>query len=68
MLSLTVNGRPREFGRTSLSLAELIEELALTGKRIAVELNGAIVPRSAYGATPLNAGDRLEIVGAVGGG
>ena len=40
----------------------------LEGKRIAVEKNGEIVPRSRYADTPLAAGDRLEIVGAVGGG
>jgi sulfur carrier protein len=51
-----------------VTLTELLEELSLTGKRIAVEINGAIVPRSAYAATALTAGDRLEIVGAVGGG
>ena len=42
--------------------------LGLTGKRIAVERNGEIVPRSHYAETQLARGDRLEIVGAVGGG
>jgi len=68
VLSLTVNGRRHECPRANLTLADLLEELALTGKRIAVEVNGAIVPRSAYAQTPLATGDTLEIVGAVGGG
>jgi sulfur carrier protein len=42
--------------------------MGLTSKKIAVERNGEIVPRSQYAATPVRAGDRLEIVGAVGGG
>jgi len=45
-----------------------VRELTLEGKRIAVEVNGAIVPRSRYADTRLVAGDRVEIVGAVGGG
>ena len=42
--------------------------LALEGRRIAVEKNGTIVPKSRYAETPVAAGDTLEIVGAVGGG
>jgi sulfur carrier protein len=68
MSALSVNGRPHELPRPDSTLAQLLDELALTGKRIAVEVNGAIVPRSAYATTRLRAGDRLEIVGAVGGG
>jgi sulfur carrier protein len=45
-----------------------VHSLGLQGKRIAVERNGEIVPRSRYPDTPLTHGDRLEIVGAVGGG
>ena len=45
-----------------------MRELALEGKRIAVEKNGEIVPRSRYADTPVAVGDALEIVGAVGGG
>ena len=68
MLTLTVNGQVHTCRHPQATLIELLEELSLTGKRIAVEVNGTIVPRSAYAATPLTAGDRLEIVGAVGGG
>ena len=51
-----------------MSVAQLIEQMNLAGKRIAVERNGEIVPRSQFGETRLEGGDRIEIVGAVGGG
>ena len=51
-----------------LTLAQLTQKLCLEGKRIAVECNGAIVPLSAFTETRLASGDKLEIVGAVGGG
>ena len=50
------------------SVATLVQELGLTGKRIAVERNGEIVPKSTYATVMLTAADRLEIVVAVGGG
>lgn len=51
-----------------MSLAALVERLGLDMRKIAVERNLEIVPRSAYGATALSDGDRLEIVNFVGGG
>ena len=51
-----------------LNVAELVDKLGLTGKRLAIECNGEIVPRSRFAETPLRDGDKLEIVGAVGGG
>jgi sulfur carrier protein len=50
------------------TIAQLIEQLQLTGKRIAVEINEEIVPRSAHTNTPLHEGDMIEIVHAIGGG
>jgi sulfur carrier protein len=50
------------------TVADLIRELALEGKRVAVERNGEIVPRSRHGDTQLADGDRIEVVRAVGGG
>ncbi|MHB1293320.1 MAG: sulfur carrier protein ThiS, partial [Sulfuricella sp.] len=50
------------------NLSQLLEILDLTGKRVAVERNGEIVPRSQFGETMLSDGDKLEIVVAVGGG
>ncbi len=52
----------------AISVAALIEEMGLTGKRIALERNGEIVPRSTFAAQQLADGDKLEIVVAVGGG
>jgi sulfur carrier protein len=67
MIALTINGKPQRFDQP-LTCAELVERLALAGKRIAVERNGEIVPRSRFAECTLADGDRLEIVGAVGGG
>lgn len=67
MIEVTVNGETRRLSGTP-SVADLLEAMTLTGKRVAVERNGEIVPRSRHGATPLADGDRLEIVVAVGGG
>jgi sulfur carrier protein len=67
MIALTINGTPRTFDRP-LNCAELVGELDLAGKRIAMERNGEIVPRSQFVQCMLQDGDRLEIVAAVGGG
>lgn len=67
-VQLNINGTSRTFDQPVHTVAELVHELALDGKRIAVERNGMIVPRSRYADTPVAAGDSLEIVGAVGGG
>ena len=67
MIALTINGESRAFPGP-LNAADLIDRLDLTGKRIALERNGEIVPRSRYADTPLASGDALEIVVAVGGG
>jgi sulfur carrier protein len=67
VIALVINGEPRSFS-APLTVAQLVEVLELVGKRIAVEKNGAIVPRSQHAVTPLADGDRLEIVVAVGGG
>jgi sulfur carrier protein len=67
VIQLSVNGQPRRLGANA-RLSELLESLELAGKRVAVEKNGEIVPRSRYADTALADGDRLEIVVAVGGG
>lgn len=66
-MELTINGESRQFS-APLSVAALVEVLGYTGKRIAVERNGEIVPRGRHGEVELAAGDRIEIVVAVGGG
>ncbi|MDR1888529.1 MAG: sulfur carrier protein ThiS [Zoogloeaceae bacterium] len=68
MPELTLNGERRQFPESCADLAALVECLGYAGKRIAIEKNGEIVPRGQYAATPLTAGDTLEIVVAVGGG
>lgn len=67
-MHLLINGNSRDFDHSSLTIDALVTLLGLQGKRLAIELNGDIVPRSAFQATALKAGDKLEIVGAVGGG
>ncbi len=67
-MQLTINGTPRTFDQPVATVADVVRALALEGKRIAVERNGEIVPRSRYVDTKVSAADRLEIVGAVGGG
>ncbi|MCU0989496.1 MAG: sulfur carrier protein ThiS [Xanthomonadales bacterium] len=66
-MNITINGEPRQFSGAR-NVASVVEALGLTGKRIAVERNGEIVPKSQHAATELEPGDRLEIVVAVGGG
>lgn len=67
-LSLTINGRTATVPPDARTLADLVVALDLAGKRIAIERNGEVVPRSLHATTPLARGDRIEIVGAVGGG
>ena len=66
-MNLTVNGEPRTFAALA-SLLDLVAELGLDARKVAVERNLEIVPRSAYGRTALADGDRIEIVHFIGGG
>lgn len=66
-MEITINGEPRHFP-APLTVAALVETLGYTGKRIAVERNGEIVPRSRHADVELVSGDCIEIVVAVGGG
>lgn len=66
-IQITINGAAHRFDE-ALDIAALVERLELSGKKIAVEKNGEIVPRSVHRSTRLSDGDRLEIVVAVGGG
>jgi sulfur carrier protein len=67
MIEIILNGVPKPCA-PGLSVAGLLEAEGLAGKRVAVERNGEIVPKSLHAATRIAAGDRLEIVVAVGGG
>jgi sulfur carrier protein len=67
MIQVMVNGAAQRFDGP-LNLIALLEKLQMAGKKIAVERNGDIVPRSLHPHTLVQDGDRLEIVIAVGGG
>lgn len=67
MIEVTINGEARRFENPP-NLAQVLEQLGLVGKRVALERNGEIVPRASFAAERLRNGDRLEIVVAVGGG
>lgn len=64
---IIVNGEELEIASGS-SVAKLVEERGLDRSRVAVELNGEIVPRGTFDDTLLHDGDKVEIVHFVGGG
>ena len=69
-MKLQINGDERDFSDepTPFTLAVLVDILGMKADRVAVELNRDIVPRDRWADTPLNEGDRLEVVHFVGGG
>ena len=67
VIALSINGKPHRFD-DGINVAQVLERLALNGKRLALEKNGEIVPRSRFTQELLYDGDKLEIVIAVGGG
>jgi sulfur carrier protein len=67
MILVTVNGKAHRF-EPPVEVSALLAKLELAGKKVAVERNGEIVPRSLHERTLLADGDQLEIVVAVGGG
>lgn len=67
MIVLTINGERAELPR-AMTVAALLESRGLAGKRVAVEKNGGIVPKSQHSQVAVESGDRIEIVVAVGGG
>jgi sulfur carrier protein len=66
-MHIVLNGSEREIPE-NLSAGALLQELGLAGKRLALEVNQEIVPRSSFDSHVLRAGDRVEIVQAIGGG
>ncbi len=66
-MKLWVNGEERGFEAVA-DVAALVAALGLDGRKVAVERNLEIVPRSIYGSTPVGEGDRIEIVHFIGGG
>jgi sulfur carrier protein len=66
-MKIFLNGESRQTP-DHYSVLDLLQELRLAEKRLAVELNGEIVPRSAYEKTALKDADKIEVVHAIGGG
>jgi thiamine biosynthesis protein ThiS len=66
-MKIVLNGRERDID-SGATLADLVAAAGFLGKRVAVEVNREIVPRSDYAARVLAADDRIEVVHAIGGG
>jgi len=66
-MKITLNGENRSLDRP-MTVSELLLELGATGKRVAVEVNQEIVPRSEHSQFQLKNDDRVEVVQAIGGG
>ena len=66
-MEIRLNGEPRDVG-DGISIVELLDDLGLGERRVAVERNRDIVPRELYATTRLTAGDVVEVVQFVGGG
>ncbi|MGH8077505.1 MAG: sulfur carrier protein ThiS [Lysobacter sp.] len=66
-MDIVLNGEPRQIAPPTTVL-QLLQREGLAERRVAVEVNGEIVPRSRHGERSLTQGDRIEIVHALGGG
>jgi sulfur carrier protein len=66
-MEITLNGETRQLP-DDVTAAQLVDLLDLSGKRMAMEINQEIVPRSTFNDTIIRPGDNIEIVGAIGGG
>lgn len=67
-MKISINGKMQSFDKEVLTFETLIKEINLKGRRFAIERNGEIIPKSQFNKYTLNDGDKLEIIGAVGGG
>ena len=67
-MQIYINGNLKQLDSENVTISALVVTLNLIGKRLAIEQNGEIVPRSQFDTVNLRDGDKLEIVGAVGGG
>ena len=67
-MDILLNGQARHLDADAPSIIDLLEAEGLAARRVAVEVNGQIVPRGRHATHPLQAGDRVEIVHALGGG
>ena len=67
MITLTINGAPRELD-APMTVAQYLDTLGLAGRYVAVARNGDVLERRAFATVTLEHGDRIEIVRPVGGG
>jgi len=67
MISIVLNGEDKQIDKHS-NIEQLLKNLNLDNKRLAVEINHEIIPRSSFSSHTLNESDRVEIVQAIGGG
>lgn len=67
-MKVQINGSIKEFNAKKISPEELIIQLNLNGKRFAIERNGEIISKNSFDEIYINDGDKIEIIGAVGGG
>ena len=67
-MKILINGNIKQFDGENMTISVLVVTLNLVGKRLAIEKNGEIVPRSQFNTINVVNGDKLEVVGAVGGG
>jgi sulfur carrier protein len=66
-MNIVINGAPTEVDE-EIGMSALVQHLGLAGRRIAVEVNEELIPRSRFDTHVLQPGDRVEIIHAVGGG
>ena len=67
MVTITLNGEPHTLDAPA-TITDLLAQLGIDPRRVAVERNFIVVKRDAYGTTPVDGGDQIEIVNFVGGG
>lgn len=66
-MQVAINGENQTFNM-EMSILDLLEQSGLTGKRVAVEINESIIPKSRHAETFISEGDKVEIIHAIGGG
>ena len=66
-MEISVNGEAKKLA-PGMTISDLVNDLGLTGKRLAVEVNLEVIPRSSHEEHQLQSGDKVEIVHAIGGG
>ncbi len=66
-MQVLINGESHQFDN-DMTISALLQQSGLAGKRVAVEVNEAIVPKSQHAETRVSEGDKIEIIHAIGGG